>query len=56
MEASKPSIVAASVGYTVFYALTGYVFGNYRFPSYDVWTIVDLGYAVVLGMAAAHLA
>jgi H+/Cl- antiporter ClcA len=46
-----PSIVAASVGYTVFFGLTGYVFGgNYHFPPYDGWRLVDLGYAVVLGL------
>ncbi len=51
-----PSIVAASVGYTVFFALTGYTFGgNYRFPGYDGWSIVDLGYAVVLGTAGGAL-
>lgn len=51
-----PSIVAASVGYTVFFALTGYTFGgNYQFPGYDGWNIADLGYAVVLGIAGGAL-
>jgi H+/Cl- antiporter ClcA len=51
-----PSIVAASVGYTVFFGLTGYTFGgNYQFPGYDGWSIVDLGYAVLLGMAGGLL-
>jgi len=51
-----PSIVAASVGYAVFFGLTGYTFGgNYQFPGYDVWNIIDLGYAVVLGLAGGVL-
>jgi H+/Cl- antiporter ClcA len=46
-----PSIVAASVGYTVFFALTGYVFGGmYQFPAYEGWSLIDLGYAVLLGL------
>jgi H+/Cl- antiporter ClcA len=51
-----PSIVAASLGYTVFFALTGYTFGgNYQFPGYDGWNIIDLGYAVLLGLAGGAL-
>jgi len=46
-----PSIVAASVGYGVFFALTGYVFGGgYIFPAYEEWRLLDLGYAVLLGL------
>jgi H+/Cl- antiporter ClcA len=46
-----PSIVAASVGYTVFFGLTGYVFGGaYQFPAYEGWKLIDLGYAVLLGL------
>jgi len=50
-KALLPSIVAASVGYTIFFALTGYVFGgNYNFPAYEGWNLLDLGYAVLLGL------
>jgi H+/Cl- antiporter ClcA len=50
-KALLPSIVAASVGYTIFFALTGYVFGgNYQFPAYEEWNMIDLGYAVLLGL------
>lgn len=46
-----PSIVAASVGYGVFFGLTGYVFGgDYQFPSFEDWNLLDLGYAVLLGL------
>ncbi|MBI0582608.1 MAG: chloride channel protein [Methanomassiliicoccus sp.] len=51
-----PSIVAASVGYTVFFAITGYVFGgNYQFPPYEGWNLIDLGYAVGLGLLGGLL-
>ncbi|MDW5564260.1 MAG: chloride channel protein [Methanomassiliicoccus sp.] len=50
-KALLPSIIASSVGYTVFFALTGYVFGgNYNFPAYDGWNLIDLAYAVMLGL------
>lgn len=46
-----PSIVASSVGYTIFFGLTGYTFGgNYQFPAYESWKLIDLGYAVLLGL------
>ncbi len=51
-----PSIVASSVGYTVFFALTGYTFGgNYHFPAYEGWKLIDLGYAVILGLVGGAL-
>ena len=51
-----PSIVAASVGYGVFFALTGYVFGGgYDFPAYQQWHMIDLGYAVLLGLLGGLL-
>lgn len=51
-----PSIVAASVGYAVFFALTGYVFGGgYVFPEYQDWHIYDLAYAVLLGLVGGLL-
>jgi H+/Cl- antiporter ClcA len=46
-----PSIVAASVGYTVFFALTGLcVRRHVPFPAYEGWSLIDLGYAVLLGL------
>jgi H+/Cl- antiporter ClcA len=55
-KAILPSIVAASVGYTVFFGLTGYVFGgNYQFPAYEGLRLVDLGYAVLLGLVGGLL-
>lgn len=51
-----PSIVAASVGYGVFFALTGYVFGGgYDFPAYEDWHVLDLVYAVLLGLLGGLL-
>lgn len=51
-----PSIVAASVGYGVFFALTGYVFGGgYVFPAYEDWRLLDLFYAVLLGLLGGLL-
>ena len=51
-----PSVVAASVGYGVFFALTGYVFGGgYDFPAYQHWHVIDLGYAVLLGLLGGLL-
>ena len=51
-----PSIVASSVGYTIFFGLTGYTFGgNYQFPAYEVWKLIDLGYAVLLGLIGGVL-
>lgn len=51
-----PSIVAASVGYTIFFALTGYAFGgNYHFPAYGGLKLIELGYAVPLGLIGGGL-
>jgi len=51
-----PSIVAASVGYAVFFTITGYTFGGmYTFPPYEQWRTIDLGYAVLLGLAGGML-
>lgn len=51
-----PSVMAASVGYGVFFALTGYVFGGgYDFPAYQQWHLIDLGYAVLLGLLGGLL-
>jgi H+/Cl- antiporter ClcA len=51
-----PSMVAASVGYGVFFSLTGYVFGGgYVFPPYEQWRLIDLGYAVPLGLLGGLL-
>jgi len=51
-----PSVVAASVGYGVFFALTGYVFGgDYDLPPYGEWYLIDLVYALPLGLLGGLL-
>lgn len=51
-----PSIVAASVGYAVFFSLTGYVFGGmYEFPPYEDWHVYELALAVPLGLLGGLL-
>lgn len=46
-----PGIVASAVGYTVFFIITGYVFGGmYVFPPYDGLHAIHLLYALLLGL------
>jgi H+/Cl- antiporter ClcA len=46
-----PGLVAATVGYAVFFSLTGNVFGGlYQFPPYDGLQVVQLLYALILGL------
>ncbi len=46
-----PGLVAATVGYAFFFAVTGSVFGGlYQFPPYGGLQIIQLLYAVLLGL------
>jgi H+/Cl- antiporter ClcA len=45
-----PGIVASSVGYVIFFIITGYAFGGmYQFPPYEGPKVIDIFYAVGLG-------
>lgn len=49
-----PGLVAAAMGYAIFFALTGSVFGGlYQFPPYDGLQVAQLLYAVPLGLVGA---
>ncbi len=51
-----PGVVAASVGYVIFFSITGSVFGGlYKFPSYEGLQIIQLAHAVVLGLVGGLL-
>jgi len=46
-----PGIVASSVGYVIFFLITGYTFGGmYEFPAYEGLRAVHLAYALILGL------
>lgn len=51
-----PGIVSATAGYAIFYALTSYVFGDlYDFPAYDGLQVIQLVYALFLGLLGGAL-
>jgi H+/Cl- antiporter ClcA len=51
-----PGIVAATSAYALFYVLTGYVFGDlYDFPEYDGVQVIQLIYALFLGLLGGAL-
>ncbi len=51
-----PGIVAATAGYALFYAITGYIFGDlYEFPEYEGLQVVQLVYALFLGLVGGAL-